>query len=388
MSLVELLHYPFFSLRTGHLLLLLRCLILLISVLTILTDLLDLGDGRWLIGQGSVSSDGRQVGAGGIAAGIAVTLLLFAGLQASASVIFAVLIGEVCAKFSMALLTSYGTPFREGMHSYLHQFSQPYFPLFAALFCIPLVFLPVSPFRLAGAAIAMVVCPVILFIVSKRLFGGVNGDVVGASKVTIAAYYHYRTHLKSVSYHHLLLPDYPHYCLMRTNFGIHMKGGVITERDPEFCTIRIRTPAGILSGEQLRGIAAIAKKYGSGVVHCTRQLWVPSGDSLKSKKPWKNGTPVGSEKDEVVNIIACPGLERCKFANIDTISLAKQLDQKLFGKEMPVKMRIAISGCPNSCTSPMLNEIGIMGRIRPLRTPGLCTGCGTCVEYCKKMQLS
>jgi anaerobic sulfite reductase subunit C len=177
---------------------------------------------------------------------------------------------------------------------------------------------------------------------------------------------------------------------MRTNFGIHMKGGVITERDPEFCTIRIRAPAGILSGEQMRGIAAIAKKYGSGVVHCTTRqtIEIPhiNPEFLKKieKSLEKNGTPVGSERDEIVNIIACPGVERCKFANIDTISLAKQLDQKLFGKEMPVKMRIAISGCPNSCTSPMLNEIGIMGRIRPLRTPGLCTGCGTCVEYCKE----
>jgi dissimilatory sulfite reductase (desulfoviridin) alpha/beta subunit len=98
----------------------------------------------------------------------------------------------------------------------------------------------------------------------------------------------------------------------------------------------------------------------------------------------KNGTPVGSEKDEIVNIIACPGTSRCKFANIDTIGLAQKLDKKIFGKEMPVKMRIAISGCPNACTSPMLNEIGIIGRIRPLRTPGLCTGCGTCVEYCKE----
>ncbi len=93
---------------------------------------------------------------------------------------------------------------------------------------------------------------------------------------------------------------------------------------------------------------------------------------------------MGSEKDEIVNILACPGIERCKFANIDTIGLARKADEKLFGKEMPVKMRIAISGCPNACTSPMLNEIGIMGRIRPLRTPGLCTGCGTCVQYCKE----
>jgi anaerobic sulfite reductase subunit C len=177
---------------------------------------------------------------------------------------------------------------------------------------------------------------------------------------------------------------------MRTDFGIHMKGGVITERDADFCTIRIRAPAGIFSIEQLRGIAIIAKKYGKGTVHCTTRqtLEIPHVNPKLLKKVEKalakNETPVGSEKDEIVNIIACPGVERCKFANIDTISLAKKIDEKLFGKEMPVKMRIALSGCPNACTSPMLNEIGVIGRVRPLRTPGLCTGCGSCVQYCKE----
>ena len=177
---------------------------------------------------------------------------------------------------------------------------------------------------------------------------------------------------------------------MRTDFGIHMKGGVITERNADFCTIRIRAPAGIFSVEQIRGIAHIAKKYGTGTVHCTTRqtLEIPHVNPVLLKKVEKalakNETPVGSEKDEIVNIIACPGIERCKFANIDTISLAKKIDQKLFGKEMPVKMRIALSACPNACTSPMLNEIGVIGRVRPLRTPGLCTGCGTCVEYCKE----
>ncbi len=177
---------------------------------------------------------------------------------------------------------------------------------------------------------------------------------------------------------------------MRTNFGVHMKGGVITERDADFCTVRIRAPAGILSVDQMRGIASIAKKYGSGFVHCTTRQTIeiphvnPKFLKRIEKSLEKNLTPVGSERDEIVNIIACPGVERCKFANIDTINLAKKIDLKLFGKEMPVKMRIAISGCPNACTSPMLNEIGIVGRVLPLRTPGLCTGCGTCVEYCKE----
>nr|WP_320162709.1 4Fe-4S binding protein [uncultured Methanoregula sp.] len=177
---------------------------------------------------------------------------------------------------------------------------------------------------------------------------------------------------------------------MQTNFGVHMKGGVITERNANFCTVRIRSPAGILSIAQIRGIAKIAKKYGRAEVHCTTRqtLEIPHVNPAKlkavEKDLQKNGTPIGSERDEIVNIIACPGIERCKFANIDTIGLARQIDAKLFGKEMPVKMRIALSGCPNACTSPMLNEIGIIGRVMPERTEGLCTGCGTCVEYCKE----
>ena len=177
---------------------------------------------------------------------------------------------------------------------------------------------------------------------------------------------------------------------MYKEFGVHMKGGVITERNSDLCTVRIRLPAGKISVEQLRGIALIAKKYGSGVVHCTTRQSIeiphilPSSLLKIEKALEKNGTPIGSERDEVVNILACPGIERCKFANIDTITLAQNIDSKLFGKEMPVKIRIAISGCPNACTSPMLNEIGIMGRVRPIRLPGECTGCGTCVQYCKE----
>jgi dissimilatory sulfite reductase (desulfoviridin) alpha/beta subunit len=177
---------------------------------------------------------------------------------------------------------------------------------------------------------------------------------------------------------------------MYKDFGVHMKGGVITERDPDLCTVRIRLPAGKISVDQLRGIARIAKKYGVGIVHCTTRQALeiphirPSLLGRIEKALAKNGTPVGSERDEIVNIIACPGTDRCKFGNIDTISLAQKIDARLFGKEMPVKIRIAVSGCSNACTSPMLNEIGIIGRVRPVRTPGLCTGCGTCVQYCKE----
>jgi adenosylcobinamide-GDP ribazoletransferase len=146
--------------------------------------LLDFGDG--LMAHGGREKRVRaltdhQIGAGGIASGIIVTLLLFAGLQASSSIIFSVIAGEVFAKFSMAFLTVYGTPFRQGIHSYLHQYSRPIYPFIAAALCLPLVFIPFSPHKLLGAALAAVLCPALMLVISQRLFGGVNGDVVGAS---------------------------------------------------------------------------------------------------------------------------------------------------------------------------------------------------------------
>ncbi len=146
--------------------------------------LLDFGDG--LMAQGNQEKricalTDRYVGAGGIATGLIITLLLFAGLQAASSLIAALIMGEVCAKFSMVFLTVYGTPFKEGMHSYLHQFAKPYFPFLSLLLCIPLIFLPVSPFQLAISGIIMILCPFTLLVISKKIFGGINGDVVGAA---------------------------------------------------------------------------------------------------------------------------------------------------------------------------------------------------------------
>jgi dissimilatory sulfite reductase (desulfoviridin) alpha/beta subunit len=34
------------------------------------------------------------------------------------------------------------------------------------------------------------------------------------------------------------------------------------------------------------------------------------------------------------------------------------------------------------CNSPILNDIGVIGQMRPLRIPGLCTGCGICIHSC------
>ncbi|NLV27090.1 MAG: 4Fe-4S binding protein [Methanomicrobiales archaeon] len=174
---------------------------------------------------------------------------------------------------------------------------------------------------------------------------------------------------------------------------IYEKGGVITELGAEYCTIRLRIPAGLITVDQMDGIVQIARKFNTQVHLTTRQTIelihvLPASLDLIVTDLEENGTPIGAEKAEIVNITACPGTERCRYAMIDSISLARTLDEKFFGKEMPVKFRIAVSSCPNSCVSERLNEIGITGVVRPYRIPGTCTGCGTCVQYCREKAIT
>ena len=170
---------------------------------------------------------------------------------------------------------------------------------------------------------------------------------------------------------------------------IYEKGGVISELGAEYCTVRLRIPAGLITLDQMEGVVKIARKYQADVHLTTRQtMELVHVDPVKLESLVsdlaENGTPIGAEKAEIVNITACPGTERCRYAMVDSLSLAKTLDEKFFGKDMPVKFRIAVSSCPNSCVSERLNEIGITGVVRPYRVPGTCTGCGTCVQYCKE----
>lgn len=181
---------------------------------------------------------------------------------------------------------------------------------------------------------------------------------------------------------------------MRTKSRIYEMGGVITEADGDFCTLRLRLPAGVVSSDQLIAVGQIAQKYNIENVHLTTRqtIEIPHIKITEleevSNDLIANGHDIGAERAEVVNITACPGTDRCKLANIDSLHLAKEIDKRYFRKDMPGKIRIAISACPNACTSETLNEIGITGLRKPIREEGNCTGCGTCVQFCREEAIS
>ncbi|TAJ44196.1 adenosylcobinamide-GDP ribazoletransferase [Methanofollis fontis] len=151
--------------------------------------LLDLGDG--LMAHGSrekriAALTDRQIGAGGVAAGILITICAIAGLVEVWSIPLVILTAEVCAKLAMAWITALGAPFHDGIHAYLHGFARPFFVPLAILPVLPLLLL-VSPLSLGKAILATGIVVLILMGTARRLFGGVNGDVAGASNEIVRA---------------------------------------------------------------------------------------------------------------------------------------------------------------------------------------------------------
>jgi adenosylcobinamide-GDP ribazoletransferase len=158
-------------------------LVLVLSGFHHFDGLLDLGDALMAPGgrENRIRAlTDRQVGAGGIGMALVVTLLAFGALIEVPSAAAAILAAEVGAKVAMATLTIFGPPFKEGMQSYLHRFSKPWFIWPTLLFFLPLLLLFRIERLLVLVAVTLVVA-MFMLASSNRLFGGVNGDVVGAA---------------------------------------------------------------------------------------------------------------------------------------------------------------------------------------------------------------
>ncbi len=172
------------------------------------------------------------------------------------------------------------------------------------------------------------------------------------------------------------------------------KSGYILQRDGEHFTVRIRIPGGALSSEQITAMGKIADEWGRGELHLTTRQgvqipWIRFEDLGQVTKALDVlGTPPGSCGPRVRNITSCVGFPRCPQALVNSQELAKKIDRRFFDLELPTKIKIAISGCPNACSKPQINDIGIMGVVKPEIIPENCNACGICVRKCKEAAIS
>ncbi|MHB8170137.1 MAG: 4Fe-4S dicluster domain-containing protein [Thermincolia bacterium] len=176
---------------------------------------------------------------------------------------------------------------------------------------------------------------------------------------------------------------------MTINYNELKKCGLLRQKQKDTFILRLRTLGGNLTGEQLRQIAGLAERYGKGYVHLTTRQgaeipWVDIKDCDAIAKEVKElGLRTGTSGPRIRTVVACPGNEVCHYGIMNSRAIATHLDENFFGREVPIKTKLAVSGCPNSCAKPQENDIGFVGVIEPVLREDKCIGCGLCEKACK-----
>ncbi|HWR25248.1 MAG TPA: NAD(P)/FAD-dependent oxidoreductase, partial [Methanosarcina sp.] len=137
------------------------------------------------------------------------------------------------------------------------------------------------------------------------------------------------------------------------------------QRDRETYAIAPHLPGGIVDPDTLIKIANVSKKYGAAALKMTSAqriavvgLKEEDLDNVWAELGMNPGAAIGLC---VRSIKFCPGTTFCKQGKQDAVSLGFKLDEKYHGMPMPSKLKMAVSGCPNSCAEPAIKDIGIMG---------------------------
>ena len=143
--------------------------------------------------------------------------------------------------------------------------------------------------------------------------------------------------------------------------------GFIQQKDKNYFVVRVITQLGNVNSEQLAVLSDVAKKYGRGYTTFTARLnidipWITQ-ENLPAVKTAveKVGLKVGGTGPKVRPIVACKGTV-CKNGIVDTQSLGRRLDERFFGKNLPAKFKIGITGCQNDCAKAEINDLGFVGK--------------------------
>jgi ferredoxin-nitrite reductase len=142
--------------------------------------------------------------------------------------------------------------------------------------------------------------------------------------------------------------------------------GVHPQRQPGRCYIGVACPVGRLTTERMRGLAAIAERFGSGTIRLT--VW----QNLLISDVTEADVPAALAAIEALGLttqvsplrgglVACTGSAGCKFAAGDTKRHATELVDYLDARisvDMPVN--IHLTGCHHSCAQHYIADIGLL----------------------------
>jgi ferredoxin-nitrite reductase len=156
-------------------------------------------------------------------------------------------------------------------------------------------------------------------------------------------------------------------CEARGPIAKHAHIGVHPQKQEGLYYIGVVLPVGKMDVPQMRGLADIADRYGSGMIRLT--VWqnllisdIKEANIPAAKQEIEDLGFHWSATNVRAGLIACTGSFGCRFANSDTkrhaLAIADHVDSLI---QIDQVVNIHLTGCPNSCAQHYIGDIGLLG---------------------------
>ena len=177
---------------------------------------------------------------------------------------------------------------------------------------------------------------------------------------------------------------------MEKDYANLKASGFMLQKQKDQFSMRLRVVGGNLTVERLETIRRVAEKYGQGYIHLTSRQGVEI-PFIKLEQIdevvlalEKGGVSLGASGPRVRTVTACQGGRVCPSGRIDAYEIAEELDKRYFGRKLPHKFKLGVTGCPNNCLKSEENDLGVKGVTETSWNPQKCVYCGACARACAK----
>jgi ferredoxin-nitrite reductase len=145
----------------------------------------------------------------------------------------------------------------------------------------------------------------------------------------------------------------------------HAHLGVRSQKQSGKNWVGIVVPVGMMSSAQMRGIAALAERHGSGTLRLTpwQNLIIPdvADADVTALRTGIEATGLHWRSSHVMGgLVACTGSRGCKYAAADTkgdaIRTGQWLEQQM---QLDQPVNIHFTGCPHSCAQHYVGDLGL-----------------------------
>ena len=143
--------------------------------------------------------------------------------------------------------------------------------------------------------------------------------------------------------------------------------GVHPQKQEGYSYVGLHVPMGRLDAEKMFELARLAEVYGNGEIRLTveQNAIIPyiENENIETflSEPLLEQFSI-DPSTLTRSVISCTGARYCNFAIIETkqraLKLARELDREL---DIPDRVRLHWTGCPNSCGQAQAGDIGMMG---------------------------